>query len=215
MTNDKKFYFFSFFLRMSKILRTFAPQSAHWGPRGFSILGESGGIGCPFIKRSGINPCTPIVERDVYLCSVKIIDNKIIILMMKKFLFLPLLLIAMAVMVSAETPSLVPAMIVYGTDGSRQVVELDATNVTDLIVLQHGQSLSVDIPEAQINGIRSISFSMVDSGDLPSDVERAEDTLVRSVEKIMRDEQVILRLHTQDGGVVEYDIRGNKVITNK
>ena len=54
-----------------KILRTFAPQSAHWGPRGFSILGESGGIGCPFIKRSGINPCTPIVERDVYLCTRK------------------------------------------------------------------------------------------------------------------------------------------------
>lgn len=134
---------------------------------------------------------------------------------MKKFLFLPLLLISMAVMVSAETPFLVPAMIVYGTDGSRQVVELDATNVTDLIVLQHGQSLSVDIPEAQINGIRSISFSMVDSGDMPSDVERAEGTLVRSVEKMIRDGQVILRLHTQDGGVVEYDIRGNKVITNK
>ena len=28
------------------------------------IFGESGGIGCPFIKRSGINPCKPIVERD-------------------------------------------------------------------------------------------------------------------------------------------------------
>ena len=155
------------------------------------------------------------MKKKQYLCSAKIIDNKIIILMMKKFLFLPLLLISMAVMVSAETPSLVPAMIVYGTDGSRQVVELDATNVTDLILLQHGQSLSVDIPEAQINGIRSISFSMVDSGDMPSDVERAEGTLVRSVEKMMRDGQVILRLHTQDGGVVEYDIRGNKVITNK
>jgi hypothetical protein len=50
---------------------------------------------------------------------------------------------------------------------------------------------------------------------VPTDVERAEDTLVRSVEKMMRDGQVILRLHTQDGGVVEYDIRGNKVITNK
>ena len=134
---------------------------------------------------------------------------------MKKFLFLPLLLIAMAVMVSAETPSLVPAMIVYGTDGSRQVVELDATNVTDLIVLQHGQSLSVDIREAHINGIRSIAFAMIEASKVPTDIERAEDTLVRIVEKMMRDGQVILRLHTQDGGVVEYENRGNKVITNK
>ena len=107
--------------------------------------------------------------------------------MIKKILFLPLLLIAVAV--SAETPSHVPAMIVHGMDGSRQVVELDATNVTDLIVLQHGQSLS--------------------------DIERAEDTLVRSVEKLIRDGQVILRLHTQNGGVIEYDIRGNQVISNK
>jgi hypothetical protein len=36
------------------------------------IFGESGGIGCPFIKRSGINPCKPIVERDEYLCSPKL-----------------------------------------------------------------------------------------------------------------------------------------------
>jgi hypothetical protein len=135
--------------------------------------------------------------------------------MMKKFLFLPLLLIAIAVMVSAETPSLVPAMIVYGTDGSRQVVELDATNVTDLIVLQHGQSLSVDIPEAHINGIRSIAFAMIEASKVPTDIERAEDTLVRSVEKLIRDGQVILRLHTQNGGVIEYDIRGNQVISNK
>ena len=133
--------------------------------------------------------------------------------MNKRILFLPLLLIAVAV--SAETTSLVPAMIVHGTDGSRQVVELDATNVTNLIVLQSGQSLSVDIPEAQINGIRSISFAMVEASTVPTDIERAEDTLVRSVEKLIRDGQVILRLHMQNGGVIEYDIRGNQVISNK
>jgi hypothetical protein len=156
-----------------------------------------------------------ICKKSCIFAPAKIIDNKIIILMMKKFLFLPLLLIAMAVMVSAETPSLVPAMIVYGTDGSRQVLELDATNVTDLIVLQHGQSLSVDIPEAHINGIRSIAFAMIEASKVPTDIERAEDTLVRSVEKLIRDGQVILRLHTQNGGVIEYDIRGNQVISNK
>ena len=133
--------------------------------------------------------------------------------MKRKLIIIPLLFVGIAM--SAATPSLVPAMIVHGTDGSRQVVELDATNVTDLIVLQNGQSLSVDIPEAQINGIRSIAFAMVAASGVPTDIERAEDILVRSVEKLMHDGQVILRLHTQNGGVVEYDIRGNNVITNK
>ena len=133
--------------------------------------------------------------------------------MKRKLIFIPLLFVAIAM--SAATPSLVPTMIVHGTDGSLQVVELDATNVTDLIVLQNGQSLSVDIPEAQINGIRSITFEMVAASGVPTAIERAEDILVRSVEKLMHDGQVILRLHTQNGGVVEYDIRGNNVITNK
>ena len=133
--------------------------------------------------------------------------------MNRKILFLPLLLLA--VMASAETPSLVPAMIVHGSDGSRQVMELDATNVTDLIVLQNGQALSVDIPEAQISGVRSIIFAMVAADEIPTAIESTETPIVRSVEKVVCDGQVILRLHTQDGGVVEYDIRGNNVITNK
>ena len=122
-----------------------------------------------------------------------------------------LLLVAAGMM--AQTPSLVPAMIVHGTDGQKQVVKLDATNITDLVVLQNGQSLSVDIPEAQINSIRSIAFAMVEASKVPTDIERTEDTLVRSVEKLMRDGQVFIRLQTKNGGIIEYDIRGNKVIT--
>lgn len=115
----------------------------------------------------------------------------------------------------AETPSLVPAMIVHGTNGSRQVVPLETTAVTDLVVLRNGQTLSVDISGTQISGIKSIAFAMVESSEVPTDIGEAENTLVRSVEKIMRDGQVILRLHMQNGALVEYDMRGNKVINNK
>lgn len=128
-------------------------------------------------------------------------------------LIFSLLLFAAGLM--AETPSLVPAMIVHGTNGSRQVVPLETTAVTDLVVLQNGQTLSVDISGTQISGIKSIAFAMVESSEVPTDIGQAENTLVRSVEKIMRDGQVILRLHMQNGALVEYDMRGNKVINNK
>ena len=128
----------------------------------------------------------------------------------KLFSFLPLLL--WAVMVMAESkPSVVPAMIVHGTDGNKQVVKLDATDVTDIIVLQNGQSLSVDISEAQISGIRSIIFEMVDASEITSAIESAETPIVRSVEKVLRDGQVILRLQTQNGTILEYDIKGNQI----
>lgn len=129
----------------------------------------------------------------------------------RSILIFSLLLVAAGMM--AQTPSLVPAMIVHGTDGQKQVVGLNDTNVTDLVVLQNGNSLSVDIPEAQINGIRSIAFAMVEASEIPTDVESTEDTLVRSVEKVLRDGQVFIRLQTKNGGIIEYDIRGNKVIT--
>ena len=128
----------------------------------------------------------------------------------KKLLFLPLLLWAVTVM--AEQ-SLVPAMIVYGTDGNKQLVQLDATNVTDLVVLQDGKSLQVDIPEAQKSGVRSITFAMVNAGEIPTAVEDTENPIVRSVEKVVRDGQVIIRLQTQNGTILEYNIQGNQITT--
>lgn len=129
----------------------------------------------------------------------------------RRLLILSLQLVAAGMM--AQTPSLVPAMIVHSTDGQKQVVGLNDTNVTDLVVLQSSNSLSVDIPEAQINGIRSIAFAMVDASEVSMDVESTEDTLARSVGKVLRDGQVFIRLQTKKGGIIEYDIRGNKVIT--
>lgn len=134
--------------------------------------------------------------------------------MNRKILFLQLLLLAVIAMAESK-PLAVPAMIVHGVDGSRQVLQLDATDVSDLVVLQTGQSLSVNIPESQVSGVRSIIFAMVAADEkIPTAIESTETPIVRSVEKVVREGQVILRLHMQNGTILEYDIQGNQ-LTNK
>lgn len=130
----------------------------------------------------------------------------------RRIVFLSLLLVAAGMMAQPQ-PSVVPAMIVYGTDGNKQVVQLDATNVTDLIVLQTGKSLSVDIPESQISGVRSIVFAMVAAEEIPTAIEDIENPIVRSVEKVIRDGQVIIRLQMQSGSIIEYTVQGNQITT--
>ena len=131
--------------------------------------------------------------------------------MKKKFLLLPLLLWAVTIMAEASQTS-VPAMIVYGTDGNRQVVQLDDTDITDLIVLQNGQSLSVDIPETQVNSIRSITFAMVTANEVATAMESTKEPIIHGVEKVVRDGQVIIRLQMHSGTIVEYDIQGNQIL---
>ena len=109
--------------------------------------------------------------------------------------------------------SLVPAMIVHGTDGNKQVVQLDATDVTDLVVLQTSQSLSVDVPESHVSGVRSIVFAMVAPEEIEEAIENTETPIIRSVEKVVRDGQVIIRLQTQKGSIIEYNIQGNQITT--
>lgn len=133
--------------------------------------------------------------------------------MNRKILFLPLLLLAVIAMAESK-PSVVPAMIVHGVDGSRQVLHLDATDVSDLIVLQTGQSLSVNIPESHVSGVRSIIFAMIAADEIPTAIESTEPTIVRSVEKVVREGKVIIRLQMQNGAIHEYDIQGNQ-LTNK
>ena len=129
----------------------------------------------------------------------------------RRIVFLSLLLMAVGMTVQA---AVVPAMIVQSTNGQKQVVQLGATDVTDLVVLQSGQSLSVDIPEAQLSGVRSLTFAMVETSEIPTTIENTESPIIRSVEKVLRDGQVFIRLHTENGSVIEYDVRGN-IITVK
>ena len=133
--------------------------------------------------------------------------------MNRKILFLPLLLLAVIAMAESK-PSVVPAMIVHGMDGSRQVLHLDATDVSDLIVLQTGQSLSVNIPESHVSGVRNIIFAMIAADEIPTAIESTEPTIVRSVEKVVREGKIIIRLQMQNGAIHEYDIQGNQ-LTNK
>ena len=133
--------------------------------------------------------------------------------MNRKILFLPLLLLAVIAMAESK-PSVVPAMIVHGMDGSRQVLQLDATDVSDLIILQTGQSLSVNIPESHVSGVRSIIFAMIAADEIPTAIESTEPTIVRSVEKVVREGKVIIRLQMQNCAIHEYDIQGNQ-LTNK
>ncbi len=128
--------------------------------------------------------------------------------MKKKRRIFILSLLLVAVGMSAEP--VVPAMIVQGTNGQKQVAQLAATEVTDLVVLQSGQSLQVNIPEAQASGVRSITFAMVEASEVPTAVECTESPLIRSVEKVVRDGHVLIRLQTENGSVIEYDVRGNR-----
>mgnify|MGYP006873036754 FL=1 len=126
----------------------------------------------------------------------------------RKIVFLSLLLMAVGMTARA---SVVPAMIVQGTNGQKQVVQLAATDVTDLVVLQSGESLQVNIPEAEVSGVRSLTFAMVEAEEIETAVERTESPLIRSVEKVLRDGQVFIRLQTENGSVIEYDVRGNRI----
>ncbi len=126
----------------------------------------------------------------------------------RRIFILSLLLVAVGMTARA---SVVPAMIVQGTDSSRQVVQLDVTDVTDLVVLQSGQSLSVTIPEAHVSGVKSITFAMVEADEIVEAIKSTSTPIVKSVEKVLRDGQVFIRLQTENGSVIEYDVRGNKV----
>ena len=87
--------------------------------------------------------------------------------MKKLSLFLlSLFLCSISVSLLAQNSALVPAMVVQMADGSKQVVELDYTSVTDFSVLVSKGSLAVSMPEARVTSVRSITFAMVNSGDV-------------------------------------------------
>ena len=87
--------------------------------------------------------------------------------MKKLSLFLlSLFLCSMSVPILAQDAELVPAMVVQMADGSQQVVQLDYTSVTDFSVLCSKGSLAVSVPEADLTGVRSITFAMVNKGEV-------------------------------------------------
>ena len=85
--------------------------------------------------------------------------------MKKLFLFLLGLCLCSAPIL-AQDAELLPAMVVQMADGSKQVVELDYTSVTDFSVLVSKGSLAVSVPEAEVVGVRSVACAMVNPNEI-------------------------------------------------
>lgn len=89
---------------------------------------------------------------------------------MKKIslLLLSLFLCSMSVPLLAQDAEFLPAMVVQMADGSKQVVELDYTTVTDFSILVSKGTLAVSVPDAEVSGVRSITFAMVKQDPISS-----------------------------------------------
>ena len=129
--------------------------------------------------------------------------------MKKLSLFLlSLFLCSVGVPILAEDVELVPAMVVQMADGSKQVVQLDYTSVKDFSVLCSKGSLAVSVPEADLTGVRSITFSMVKEGDITA-LEEMQTLEQATLEKVLFNGKLFIRATMPDGKQVWYDVLGN------
>ena len=132
-------------------------------------------------------------------------------LQMKKLslFLLSLFLCSVGVPILAEDVDLVPAMVVQMADGSKQVVQLDYTAVTDFSVLCSKGSLAVGVPEADLTGVRSITFAMVKEGDITTDLEEVSSLDNATTDKVLLNGRLYIRATMSDGTQVWYDVMGN------
>ena len=129
--------------------------------------------------------------------------------MKKLSLFLlSLFLCSVSVPILAANAELVPAMVVQMTDSSKQTVQLDCTSVTDFSVLCSKGSLAVSVPEAELTGVRSITFSMVKEGDITA-LEEVQTLEQATSEKVLFNGKLFIRATMPDGKQVWYDVLGN------
>ena len=129
--------------------------------------------------------------------------------MKKLSLFLlSLFLCSVGVPILAQNAELVPAMVVQMTDGTEQVVQLDYTSVIDFSVLCSKGTLAVSVPEADLTGVRSITFSMVKEGDI-TDLEEVQTLEQATSEKVLFNGKLFIRATMPDGKQVWYDVLGN------
>ena len=128
---------------------------------------------------------------------------------MKKlsFFLLSLFLCGVSMPVLAEDADLVPAMVVQMANGSKDVVQLDYTDVTDFSVLCSKGSLVVSVPEAKVTGVRSITFAMVK----PEEVTALEEVSAldgAKSDKVLLNGRLFIRVTMPDGKQVWYDVLG-------
>ena len=131
--------------------------------------------------------------------------------MKKLSLFLlSLFLCSVSIPTHAQDTELVPAMVVQMADGTEQVVQLDCTSVTDLTVLFSRGSLAVDVPEAEVIGVRSLVFAMVEN-DVLSSLEEVSSFEQATSDKVLFNKRLFIRVTMSDGKQVWYDVLGNLV----
>ena len=129
--------------------------------------------------------------------------------MKKLFLFLlSLFLCSISVPILAQDAALVPAMVVQMADGSKQVVQLDYTSVTDFSVLCSKGSLAVSVPEADVTGVRSIMFAMVNPNEITA-LEEVSSLDKATTDKVLLNGRLYIRATMPDGKQVWYDVLGN------
>ena len=131
--------------------------------------------------------------------------------MKKVFLFLlSLFLCSMSVPILAQDAELVPAMVVQMADGSKQVVQLDYTSVTDFSVLISKGSLAVSVPEADLTGVRSITFAMVEESTMTA-LEEVSSLDNATTDKVLFNGKLFIRATMPNGKQVWYDVMGLKL----
>ena len=129
--------------------------------------------------------------------------------MKKLILFLlSLYLCSVSVPVLAQDSEFVPAMVVQMADGSKQVVQLDYTSVTDFSVLISKGSLAVSVPEADVTGVRSIMFAMVNPNEITA-LEEVQTLEQAKTDKVLLNGRLYIRATMPDGKQVWYDILGS------
>ena len=129
--------------------------------------------------------------------------------MKKLFLFLlSLFLCSVSVPILAQDAELVPAMVVQMADGSKEVVQLDYTAVTDFSVLCNKGSLAVSVPEADVTGVRSITFAMVKQDEITNSLEEVTSLDKATTDKVLFNGKLFIRATMPDGKQVWYDVMG-------
>ena len=127
---------------------------------------------------------------------------------MKQFILFVLGLCLCSAPLLAQDAELVPAMVVQMADGSKQVVELDYTSVTDFSVLISKGSLAVSVPEAEVTGVRSITFAMVKQDEVTNSVEEVTSLDKATTDKVLFNGKLFIRTTMPDGKQVWYDVMG-------
>ena len=122
---------------------------------------------------------------------------------------LSLFLCSVSVPILALDAELVPAMVVQMTDGSKQVVQLDYTAVTDFSLLCSKGSLAVNIPEENVTSVRSITFAMVKQEKTTTSIEEVSSLDSATTDKVLFNGKLFIRINMPSGKQVWYDVLGN------